>query len=409
MPYRVLALVIMMWFIGVQMLGTTAVLAAACPKGPCVTTTDIIDGQVTAPDLATDAVTGAAVLDGGLTGADIQEGTVQEGDLADAAVSARKLSPDAVGSREIADNAIQPADVGFPYAGSASRGGPASDLLCMGCVSKTELDFAVPGIAARRIVVASSGGDYSSISEALAAINPEPGAPYVIDVMPGTYSEAIVMKSYVHLRGAGREVTTIWAPSILQDAVTINTLSNVAISGFTIFGGHRGIFIWYSSPTIRDNTIYFNDDGIDNSSSSAIIEQNIIVENRNRGIVDAGSTATIRGNTIIRNQGPGIVTGGSARITGNIISENVDGLLASGSFPQPIISDNTVTNNQGFGIYASSAAILRNTIIGNGFDLMNSDGNVHISFNVYDTLGGITGTGRGQFNVTSSGGLAPAP
>jgi len=47
--------------------------------------------------------------------------------------------PNSITSAMIVDGAIAYADVGFNYAGSPSKGGPAMDLSCVGCVSTSEL------------------------------------------------------------------------------------------------------------------------------------------------------------------------------------------------------------------------------------------------------------------------------
>ncbi|MCB0044153.1 MAG: hypothetical protein KDD92_01850 [Caldilineaceae bacterium] len=59
------------------------------------------------------------------------------------------------------------------------------------------------------VVVAKSGGDYDSIKDAMDAISPSSSSPYLIYVAPGTYDEQVVMKEYVHLKGAGPYVTMI--------------------------------------------------------------------------------------------------------------------------------------------------------------------------------------------------------
>jgi hypothetical protein len=59
------------------------------------------------------------------------------------------------------------------------------------------------------VVVAQSGGDYATINDALAAISPSSSERYLILVMPGTYSEQVVLPEYVHLKGAGIETTFI--------------------------------------------------------------------------------------------------------------------------------------------------------------------------------------------------------
>lgn len=60
------------------------------------------------------------------------------------------------------------------------------------------------------IVVAKSGGDYTSIQAAIDSIS---GAaeddPYLVWIGPGVYSEQVTMVPYVHLQGAGQGATVI--------------------------------------------------------------------------------------------------------------------------------------------------------------------------------------------------------
>jgi hypothetical protein len=102
--------------------------------------------------------------------------------------------------------------------------------------------------AERQVVVAASGGDFTTIQEALASIEPTKANPYVIDVMPGKYrARNLQMKSYVHLRGAGRNVTTISHYSTpATNVLELIGLQDVTISGFTFLGDGSpfGGFFW---------------------------------------------------------------------------------------------------------------------------------------------------------------------
>lgn len=66
---------------------------------------------------------------------------------------------------------------------------------------------------AHTLTVAKSGGDYTTIADAVDAINTfgdaSDGNRYLINLMPGTYTEDIVMPDFVAIMGAGFNVTTI--------------------------------------------------------------------------------------------------------------------------------------------------------------------------------------------------------
>ena len=66
---------------------------------------------------------------------------------------------------------------------------------------------------ARVIWVAESGGDFTSLSEAMASIPDDNTAatPYVIKIAPGTYTENsnVAMKNFVDVEGSGQDITTI--------------------------------------------------------------------------------------------------------------------------------------------------------------------------------------------------------
>lgn len=363
---------------------------------------------------------------------------------------------------------------------------PATDLQCnpLGCVNDTDIaagavtnakiadgavtDAKITGpISASKlekpanvVVVAATGGDYASISEALTAITPTAANRYVVKVMPGTYNESVTMKSYVDLQGAGMDVTTINYED--GNAIMCDNVTNVTISGFTIDGYH-GIHNRQSSPTIMWNVIktsyqYPGTTGIHNESASPTIKDNIfekwryaaiyndqgsspIISNNEirgdssmvRGILDygastitnniikgaqtgiAGGAGIISGN-LIEGNGTGISNGGSAlTIKNNTIRNNTGNGISSGGSPVTI-SSNIISGNAGYGIAElsdwfepSTQLIMYNQIKDNSAsDIYIHPGNAivkNISFNVYNTF---TGSGAiGNYNLKSDG--TPAP
>lgn len=339
---------------------------AQCSGAACVDSRDIVNGSIQTQDLAIGSVRSARIADQAVTEDKMADSSVQtralmnvsvtEEKIADDAVTEDKIAVGAVRTRAIAPGAVQRGQVAVGAIGRAQVALGAIDSGNIMDDSLTEQDFSV----ANRVVVAKSGGDFTSIGEALASINPTFDNPFVIEVMPGTYVENIVMKSNVHLRGAGRGMVTITHnPDCgFCNVIEIVDVDNVEISGVTVSGAPR-------------------------DASGILVESTFLV--------------TIRGNQI--------------RGNGNSSFEGVTafGIFIRNSSETKII-DNIIESNSCTGLATDfgGSSILHNFFGGqfNECDTERQDieivrGFPFISFNVVNGIGG--SGARGQFNVTLDG------
>lgn len=90
------------------------------------------------------------------------------------------------------------------------------------------------GVLPNRILVAPSGGDFTTIQAAIDSVTPTAGNPYLIDIAAGTYPEDLVLKSYLHLRGAGIGATVI-TPVSASPHLLLASLASVKLSQLTLF------------------------------------------------------------------------------------------------------------------------------------------------------------------------------
>jgi hypothetical protein len=77
--------------------------------------------------------------------------TVGTNEVINESLTASDLAPNAVGSSELAPDSVTADKVAFNYAGSASEGGAASNLACVGCVDASEVSFSFVGTGANTV------------------------------------------------------------------------------------------------------------------------------------------------------------------------------------------------------------------------------------------------------------------
>ena len=322
-------------------------------------------------------------------------------------------------------------------------------LLCASLIFANQALAAVP---LARVIVAKSGGNYTTITAALSAISPTATAPYVIEVWPGVYTENVVLKSYVHLKGSGRNVTTVKSATG-GSVITATNLTNVAISGLTLTGAlgnatsccGAGVQFRDSSGTIFENTVSNNSRGISINNSivtpsippnSVIITKNNVLNNKYDGLEVWRITAVVTDNVISGNGNGGWSTGGinlnyawNSTISGNVITANNGSGIHLFNDSTPTISNNVITDNVLVGLeynYVNSGgtatnnkivnnggALLTDVVVGDRSSVYDVTVMPNISFNIFDDIGGnpsyppssgiIGARGVGSYNVNSNG------
>jgi hypothetical protein len=97
------------------------------------------------------------------------------------------------------------------------------------------------------IVVAQSGGDYTSIQAALNSITDASATNrYLVWVAPGVYNERVTMKEYVDIEGAGESATRITSGGGLKanTGSTVTGASNAELRDLTVQNTGGGEYPW---------------------------------------------------------------------------------------------------------------------------------------------------------------------
>ena len=90
-------------------------------------------------------------------------------------------------------------------------------------------------------VVAKSGGDYTTITDALKSINDASASnPYLIFVAPGVYTETVTMKPFVDIQGSGESTTKITSYNTDASTGTVTGASNAELRFLTVENAGSG-------------------------------------------------------------------------------------------------------------------------------------------------------------------------
>lgn len=203
-------------------------MAVRCPAGAGSFSTLLPRQQLTAAPNALYARAAGSATDL------VCSGCVSSSDLANASIGATQLGDNVINSLKIADGTVTSADVGFNYAGSSNKGGAANDLACSNCVGTTE----IIGGAAGQVLTTTGGG--------VAWQNPSPaGAAWSLTGNAGTNSATNFLgttdNQALELRVNG-ERTLRLAPNPTSPNIVGGHSNNTiaaGIAGASILGGGR--------------------------------------------------------------------------------------------------------------------------------------------------------------------------
>jgi len=213
------------------------------------------------------------------------------------------------------------------------------------------------------VVVAESGGDYTTVQAAIDSITDAAADnPYLVWVAPGVYSEMVTLKPYVHLQGAGQEATVITSTASSSGAwppaqATLVLTSNSSLRDLTVGNGGAGesntalLAITGTLHTlVADVTARALGGGTNNyaifvsGSGTGVTLQQVTAlaengSNLNSGLINHGGAAVVLRGGVFTSRG-GVDSWGifSIGITTTLEAENVTVLAENGS-------------NRNFGLY----------------------------------------------------------
>ena len=258
---------------------------------------------------------------------------------------------------------------------------------------------------ARVIWVAESGGDFTSLSEAMASIpdNNTAATPYVIKIAPGTYTETsnVAMKNYVDVEGSGQDVTTITCDCstsfsasgavISAGAITAEirhlTINNTGTStdasvGLWTEGVTEGSFSMLHVTATAADTGGTANYGVVNKSSSPMMNNVTATAtgaNGNYGVYNTSSSPTMTNVTATATGGSvfGVYNTSSSPTMNNVTATATDGQFSYGVYnnDESSPSMNNVTATASFGVYnddESSPKIRNSSITGTSRSIFNT-------------------------------------
>jgi Right handed beta helix region len=303
-----------------------------------------------------------------------------------------------------------------------------------------------------KVVVAPTGGDYTTLSAAMAAYTPNPIlGVLLVEVMPGIYTENVVMKSYVYVRGT---LATIRGQTTKAPVVSIHNAAEVTLEGLTISGsplpagfpGYGSIAIDINNSgsvalnrisaggtntavqiiagnyvTLENSYLSGADYGLTEGNGTRVIIRNNRIDATRIGLIPRSASTTVYGNVVAAataSAQQGIQAQGGLVSANHVRDFRGGGGSGINVSQQSVVIGNYITNSYyGLRVQSASAVVQGNVATDNYFADVNvvglpSDNHVSgmLAANVFNTTRFEPGAVlKGGFNVTQSGDLIPAP
>ncbi|AJE02080.1 hypothetical protein [Geobacter pickeringii] len=298
--------------------------------GGTVGADQLADGAVTYRAIAPNAVTNSKIVDGAVNDAKLGFGAVTSPKLADGAVSDAKITGPISGFKigrhghDGADIVTGTIDAARLPVGTGPGTVAAGDHTHEGLLKKP----------ANLVIVAPSGGDFTSPLDALNAItDASADKPYLVKIMPGSYDlglATLVMKEYVDLEGAG-ELTTLLRGSAADAGVVAGAshaeLRNLAVEASGSEGNIVGIFSGSASPRLTHVTVRAeggkNAYGIYNLMASPVISDVTVTTGGSGatfGIFNLHSSPMVKNSAVTAGTGVSSFYSGTATVEGSSVA-----------------------------------------------------------------------------------------
>jgi hypothetical protein len=276
--------------------------------------------------------------------------SVGSNEVVDDSLTALDLAPNSVGTSELAADSVTAAKVAFNYAASTTKGGPAVDLACVGCVAASEVSFSFASLGPNTFTGTQTitSGDLNLSS-----------------------AGALNKGGQVFLHSAGTQNTFVGALA--------GSASTTGFGGNTAFGFQAltSLTSGDSNTAVGGSALAFNTDG----SSNTAIGRNALGFNTNGG-----------GNTVSGHFAMNRNTSGSSNTASGYFALNNN---TTGSYNTVIGTDAMTVNSTGSDNTAIGIASLQNNNGGNnvavgraaGLNATTGSNNIYLGSSVLGAAG----------------------